>query len=375
MRRLLATAGIAGVLLAGGGLLVASKGAESNAAIDAAARASTCNVVNAADEAAVGGGTVEEARDRNLTILITKANSLRVPVKGIVEGIATALVESGGLNLASHAVPESLNYPHDINKAVYFPDGTPSGDLNSIGLIQQRVGFGWFDTIENGMKPAVQAEAFFRALLKVPGWEDMPFGKAAQAVQKSGHPERYAAREVEASALYQRLAGAAGSGASVVNAGFGASCPDSVVNAGADPASTVKGQWANPLKPYPYVIVSHYGPRNLFGATFHKGEDLAGVTGTPVKAACKGQILTANWVFGGGGNQVMIRCTEKGVTVKLMHNSRFYVKVGQNVEAGQLVAAMGSTGNSTGPHSHVQVEVNGQHVPPLPFFLERGVPL
>lgn len=359
-----AAAGVVLALVVGMGGFLTIGGAAQDAA-SSAGRDCTLQVVPAELPGAPTDTTVEQAKDRNVATWISVGKGMGVPDNGIQIGIATMLVESGGLNLASKAVPESMRYPHDSNRVLYPPDGVPAGDHDSIGTAQQRVVGGvWWPNVQEGMKVDVQAAAFFKRLLQL-DWQSMSFGAAAQAVQASAFPDRYAIRQGEAVELFNRLAG----NATPIGVD-GTGCSDTTVPVGA----VISGAWANPLKPAPYIIVSHYGPRVMFGATFHKGEDLAAPIGTPVHAVCDGKVIGAGWVEGGGGNEVKLDCGG-GITVKLMHNSKILVKVNDPVKAGVVVALVGSTGNSTGPHSHVQVEQNGQHIPPLPFFQARGVPL
>ena len=58
----------------------------------------------------------------------------------------------------------------------------------------------------------------------------------------------------------------------------------------------------------------------------------------------------------------------KGVETWYAHNSKMYVKVGQKVTAGDTIAAVGSTGNSTGPHLHLEIRVNGVHINPQNYL-------
>jgi len=350
-----------------GGFLTVGGAAEQEAA--SAGRDCTLDVAQAdLPGAPADTATVEQAKDRNVATWISVGKGMGVPADGIQIGIATTLVESGGLNLASKAVPESMRYPHDTNRVLYPPDGVPAGDHDSIGTAQQRVvHWTWWPSIEQGMKVDVQATAFYKRLLTL-NWQSMSFGDAAQAVQGSAYPDRYALRRGEAIELYNRLSGSA-TPIGVDDTG----CSDTTVPVGA----VISGAWANPVKPAPYVIVSHWGPRSLtdlFGRNFHYGEDLAVPTGTPVHAACTGKTIGAGWVEGGGGNQVLLDCGG-GITIKLMHNSKILTKLNAPVKAGEVVALSGSTGFSTAPHVHVQVEQDGEPMPPLPFFQARGVPL
>ncbi|MCT7985877.1 peptidoglycan DD-metalloendopeptidase family protein [Laspinema sp. A4] len=104
------------------------------------------------------------------------------------------------------------------------------------------------------------------------------------------------------------------------------------------------------------VFTSGYGWR---WGRMHKGIDIAGPTGTPIYAAATGVVITAGWNSGGYGNLVEIEHPDGSVTL-YAHNHRIMVQEGQQVEQGQQVAEMGSTGFSTGPHLHFEIHASGQ---------------
>ncbi|WP_336793024.1 phage tail tape measure protein [Gordonia malaquae] len=129
---------------------------------------------------------------------ITKtAKDMGLPKGAAIIGNAASLVEVGDplKNYANSNVPESLKFPHD---AV----GT---DFDSIGILQQR-GNGAWGTVADRMNPPTAAKMFFEALKKVPGWESMDPGAAAQAVQRSAFPDRYAAKVGRATELVDKAA-------------------------------------------------------------------------------------------------------------------------------------------------------------------------
>ncbi|AFY76246.1 metalloendopeptidase-like membrane protein [Pleurocapsa sp. PCC 7327] len=104
------------------------------------------------------------------------------------------------------------------------------------------------------------------------------------------------------------------------------------------------------------VLTSGYGWR---WGRMHKGVDIAAPIGTPIMAAASGEVISAGWNSGGFGNLVKLRHSDGSVTL-YAHNSRILVRTGQLVEQGELIAEMGSTGYSTGPHLHFEIHPNGQ---------------
>lgn len=114
------------------------------------------------------------------------------------------------------------------------------------------------------------------------------------------------------------------------------------------------------------VISSPYGWRSR---GFHSGVDLCrpgGTYGAAVVAADSGTVISAGW-NGGYGNCVIVD-HGGGISTLYAHNSEIKVSVGQYVSAGQILAAAGSTGNSTGPHCHFEVRINGSAVNPMPYI-------
>jgi murein DD-endopeptidase MepM/ murein hydrolase activator NlpD len=128
----------------------------------------------------------------------------------------------------------------------------------------------------------------------------------------------------------------------------------------------------NDLKKYIWpargVFTSGYGWR---WGRMHRGIDIAGPVGTPVVSAAAGVVISAGWNDGGYGNLVEIRHNDGSVTV-YAHNNRIVTNTGAVVGQGELIAQMGSTGRSTGPHSHFEIRPRGSRaVDPL-FFLGRS---
>lgn len=128
------------------------------------------------------------------------------------------------------------------------------------------------------------------------------------------------------------------------------------------------GQLSWPVPGYS-SISSYYGYRvhPIFNTKkLHAGIDIPAPLGTSVKAAMSGIVIYSGWQ-GGYGNVVMISHGDNLVTV-YAHNSANKVSVGDYVDRGQTIAAMGSTGFSTGSHSHFEVRINGSTVNPLSYL-------
>jgi murein DD-endopeptidase MepM/ murein hydrolase activator NlpD len=113
-------------------------------------------------------------------------------------------------------------------------------------------------------------------------------------------------------------------------------------------------------------LTSYYGRRNLGLGTssFHRGLDIAAPTGSTIVAARSGTVTFAGWSDRGYGNLVKIRHAG-GAETWYAHASRLFVRVGESVSQGEAIAAVGSTGISTGPHLHLELHVQGVAIDPL----------
>ncbi len=110
-------------------------------------------------------------------------------------------------------------------------------------------------------------------------------------------------------------------------------------------------------------VVSGYGMR---WGRMHEGIDIAASTGTPIWAAAAGTVIHAGWL-GGYGNLVVVD-HGNGLATAYAHASAILVAVGQQVAQGETISLVGSTGNSSGPHLHFEVRVNGIAVDPLLYL-------
>jgi len=138
-------------------------------------------------------------------------------------------------------------------------------------------------------------------------------------------------------------------------------------NAGAS-VVTGNGMFTHPCPGYSYIS-SEFGWRAqpLPGAsTNHKGMDFAAATGTPIYAATSGTVTSASY-SGKAGNLIVIN-HGNGLQTYYMHCNTMYVRAGQAVSKGQNIGTVGTTGNSTGPHLHFQVMLNGTPVNPRNYL-------
>ena len=117
------------------------------------------------------------------------------------------------------------------------------------------------------------------------------------------------------------------------------------------------------------TITSPFGwRRNPFGGgmEMHPGLDIAAPMGTTVTAAASGTVISAGW-YGGYGNYILID-EGGGMATGYGHLSQIFVAAGQQVQRGQAIGAVGSTGASTGPHLHFEVRINGKPTDPAAYL-------
>lgn len=131
--------------------------------------------------------------------------------------------------------------------------------------------------------------------------------------------------------------------------------------------------WQLPFqRPVPGGVSSLFGMKRVFNGeprSVHRGLDLRGATGTPIKACADGEVALVDNLYY-SGNTVYVNHGD-GVFTAYLHMSEPKVQVGQRVSKGDVVGLVGSTGRVTGPHLHLSLIVQGQSVDPQPL-LENG---
>jgi murein DD-endopeptidase MepM/ murein hydrolase activator NlpD len=284
----------------------------------------------------------------NAAIIIEVGVRRRVPPRGWVIALATAMQESGLVNL-------------------------PGGSDDSVGLFQQRPSQGW-GTPGQLHDPVYAAGAFYDRLLTVAGWPALPLTDAAQAMQRSAYPDAYAKWEPDAVTLVQTVTGISGTGDGC--------------------AVTVSARgWTPPVRG---PVGSGFRTPDRPG---HDGVDIPAAKGTPIHAAAAGIVSVvrcnavdaatgADWGCDRDGDPVRVRGCGWYVDLSHVGNvitrychqlTRPTVRPGQHVSAGQVIGVVGSSGHSSGPHLHYEVHV-GDHTAatatdPVAFMAAVGAPL
>lgn len=363
--------GLLALLLAGPALPLLAVGLLANPAAKA-----TCvmgaglTVGDVPDTLTVTGGagpvTLGRAQVGNAATIITAG--ARVPGANrdaIIVALMAALTESGLLNLANTAAyPQTATMPNDGDGA----------DHDSVGLFQMRHASGW-GGVADLMDPQFQVRAFMggptgpnypspRGLLDIPGWQAMDKGQAAQAVENSAYPDRYAAWQRAAETILATLTQPASAGTGASDGGLAVAETSRVV------FPLPAGTWTQ-TSPFGWRVHPIAGVE-----AFHAGTDYAAPNGTPILAVADGTVTYAG-PQPGYGNAITIRHTVGGQTFTSLYghmwDGHLYVQAGQTVVAGQHIADVGSNGDSTGPHLHVEVhDPSGAPIDPAVWLAGHG---
>jgi murein DD-endopeptidase MepM/ murein hydrolase activator NlpD len=294
---------------------------------------------------------------RNAAIIISTGQKLKMPPRAWVIAIATSMQESRLSNLG---------------------DLGSRNDHDSLGLFQQRPSAGW-GTPAQVRDPVYAATKFYTKLKTVSGWEKMSLTQAAQKVQRSAYPDAYAKHEPVATQIVNVLAH-----------GAAKAVGDSMAMTCAAAGQIAASGWTIPVKG---SVGS--GFRTPSRPT-HQGVDLIVGRYTPIHAAASGtvSVVKCDETFTGkldcdhdgwpgkGGCGWMVEIQHAGnVMTRYCHMvQRPFVKVGQDVTAGEVIGRVGTSGNSSGPHLHFEVHLNDDRssrgaIDPVAFMQRDGAAL
>lgn len=129
--------------------------------------------------------------------------------------------------------------------------------------------------------------------------------------------------------------------------------------------STLDGVYFS-TKPVSGTITSRFGANESIRDHTHKGMDIAAPNGTKIKVAADGEVTYSGWMSGYGN--LIIISHGNGIQTYYGHCSKLYVSKGTKVSAGDTIAAVGSTGNSTGNHLHFEIRKNGVQINPQKYL-------
>lgn len=140
----------------------------------------------------------------------------------------------------------------------------------------------------------------------------------------------------------------------------------------------VPGTTLHPLPPQfvlpvaGYHLTGRFGDRSSLWSTVHTGLDFAAPSGTAIRSIADGRIVATGY-DGSYGNKTVLRLVD-GTELWFCHQSRIGVRVGEQVHRGQAIGAIGSTGNVTGPHLHLEVRPrSGDPIDPFAWLRARGL--
>lgn len=146
---------------------------------------------------------------------------------------------------------------------------------------------------------------------------------------------------------------------------------EKVVVGGKTPLAQLPASARSTSSNFIWPVAGGYVSCGFYGYWGHTGMDIAANVGTAVYAAASGTVTKAVYNSTGYGYHVIIN-HGGGVETLYGHNSKLYVKAGDWVEQGQLIAAVGRTGRATGPHCHFEVRINGKYMNPANYIGTRN---
>jgi murein DD-endopeptidase MepM/ murein hydrolase activator NlpD len=137
-------------------------------------------------------------------------------------------------------------------------------------------------------------------------------------------------------------------------------------------AEIARNAWHLPVAPAAYHLTARFGQCSGLWSSCHTGLDFAAPSGTPIRTVASGRVSTVGSA-GAYGNRTIIT-TRNGTQFWYCHQTTIHVTKGQQLRAGEVIGTVGSTGNTTGPHLHLEVRPRPKHpVDPFAALLAHGL--
>ncbi|WP_322924654.1 peptidoglycan DD-metalloendopeptidase family protein [Paenibacillus campi] len=292
----------------------------------------------------------------NFSDFLARADSLRM----IVEQDQDILQQQEQDKQAVIITQKQLNSDYALAKSLYAEKAQRKQELNAKEHEKEVLIAKYNAQIENADDISAHQEQQLWALAD----QRASLYKEKTAVEAQEREERAQAEASARAAEEARRAAAART-----NDSSSSGSSDSGADSGGNAQPSGSGMMTMPVvgarisSPFGYRIHPITGEYKM-----HTGVDLAAPQGTPIYAADSGTVVVASWMNGYGN--VVIIDHGNGIQTLYAHirNGGTLVHVGQTVERGQQIAEVGSTGNSTGPHCHFEVRINGTPVDPMGYL-------
>jgi murein DD-endopeptidase MepM/ murein hydrolase activator NlpD len=137
-------------------------------------------------------------------------------------------------------------------------------------------------------------------------------------------------------------------------------------------AEIARNAWHLPVAPAAYHLTARFGQCSGLWSSCHTGLDFAAPSGTPIRTVASGRVSKVGSA-GAYGNRTIIT-TRNGTQFWYCHQTTIHVTKGQQLRAGEVIGTVGSTGNTTGPHLHLEVRPRPKHpVDPFAALLAHGL--
>lgn len=307
----------------------------------------------------------------NAALIIQAGEAMGLSGRDQTIAVMTAMGESSLVN---------IDYGDDL-QGVTNPDGSLT---SSIGLFQQQE---WWGSDEERLDPYTSATFFFEELELVDGREGMAPTQVAHTVQANAVANHYQQHWDDAVAVTSALSDAPLTfDEAPADQSAPASTTTEVECPGGGGQRDYTGEisaegWAFPTEDN--TVTSLYGNRNhpiLDTCRLHAGIDLNGDESDPLFAAYDGTVTSLSWSDSGGWMLYMDMADDAG-QIRYLHihesagSPNTFVEVGDEIEAGDHVAELGNTGNSTGAHLHLEIHDSDGPTDPMPVLEDAGFDL